>query len=77
MGIELPTCSTVGSRSMAEDFLEGLCRQIQLSTGPLLILVGNIILPAHMIVTVDANLVTRLGHRAHHITRFTADMRSG
>src|ERR1019366_7308617 len=67
----------MGVWSLAKDFGVAVYRTLQLAPRPLGILVRHIILPADMVITVDADFKSGRVHHAQNVRAFLADIRRG
>ena len=65
------------ARRFLEDVGIAIARERHLPLGPREIRIGHAILPAHVVVAMDAGLVAGVAHGAHHIAGPSSDVRSG
>src|SRR5450759_2402058 len=77
MAVHLPTGGGMGVRSLAKNLGVAIHRTLQFSPRPLGILVRHIILPADMVITVDADFKTGRAYHAQNVRAFLADIRRG
>src|SRR3989338_2972477 len=77
VAVRLPTGGGMGMRRFAENLLVTFHRALQLAPCPRFILVRHMILPADMVVAMNAGLEARIAHAAHNVGAFPADVRPG
>ena len=75
--VHLPPGGAVDARRFLEDVGIAIARERHLPLGPREIRIGHAILPAHVVVAMDAGLVAGVAHGAHHIAGPSSDVRSG
>src|SRR5690349_21572216 len=77
MAIHLPSGSAVYLGIRAEDLAKAPARALELARGPVGVFMFDVILPAHVIVRVDAHLEASVLHLAHDLRAAPADVRPG
>src|SRR6267142_3569554 len=75
MPVGLPAGCSPGSGNFPENRFETLAGEPHLALGPDGIAAGDVVLPAHVVPAVDADLETRVARRAHRVRALAADVR--
>src|SRR5690349_24304915 len=74
MQVHLPAGGAMRARRFLEDVGVAIARERHLAFRPREIGVGDAILPAHVVVAMNAGLVTGFAYRAHHVAGAPSDV---
>ena len=77
MLVHLPTGRAMHLCGFSEYFRESVCGLAHFCCCPLCIGIGHVVLPAHMIVAMNADFETRIAHAAQHIGATSTDVGAG
>src|SRR5271169_6356945 len=75
MAVSLPACGGMSFGCLAENPGEPVHSELHLSPRPLGSLARNVILPADVVITMDANFESRVAHATHDVRAFAPDVR--
>src|SRR5262245_8254111 len=77
MAVHAPAGGAVHLGIRTKDVAEAVARQLHLTPGPRLAFLADLVLPAHVIVGVDADLEALVAHLAHDLGAAPADVWTG